>query len=304
MVSPACSTVRSVRANAASSSAGKPTITSLVRLNSRGQRLEASQERGDGVAAAHRVEDAVVAALQRHVEVPARDRRLAQRGDERVAHVVDLDRAEPEPGEPGDLPRLADEARQVVARLAVAEAAEVDPGQHDLAVALRDAAADLAEHGVGAAAARRAAHERDHAEVARERAAVLDLHEGAHAVEPGVGLDAADRADVAGDERGRVLAAAGDDRDVRGEARRTPRPQIGRAACQVDAAVRARGPGGRLAALGDRLVRDAAGADHGDVCVRAGAGRARAVLVAVGKQPLADLLDVRMGDLAAEKVDA
>ena len=76
-------------------------------------------------------------------------------------------------------------------------------------MALRDAAPDLAEDGVGAAAAGGAAHERDHAERARERAAVLDLDERADAVEPGVGLDAGDRADVAGDRLDRLLDLAG-----------------------------------------------------------------------------------------------
>src|SRR5919112_2008968 len=66
-------------------------------------------------------------------------------------------------------------------------------------------AAHLREHGLRASTARRAAHERDDAEVAREGAAVLDLHERAHTVDTRVGLDAADRAHVAGDERGRLL---------------------------------------------------------------------------------------------------
>src|SRR5205807_9898700 len=127
--------------------------------------------------------------------------RLAQRGDEPVADVVDLDRAQAKTLETGRPPRLADEARQVVARAAVPEAAEVDPGEDDLAMTLVDAAPDLREHRVGAAAARRTAHEWDHAEVARERAAVLNLHEGAHAVDPRVRLDAPDRADVARHER-------------------------------------------------------------------------------------------------------
>ena len=92
------------------------------------------------------------------------------------------------------------------------------PGEHDLAVTLRDAPPDLVEHRVGDAAARRAADERDHAERARERAAVLDLDEGADAVEPVVRLDAADRTDVAGDGLGDLLAAPGDDDDVVGQA--------------------------------------------------------------------------------------
>ena len=186
-----------------------------------GERLEAAEVGVRRVAAAHRAQDAVVAGLERDVQVLRSGRRLAQRGDERVVHVVDLDRAEPQPLETRRGADLAHEARQVVAGVAVAEAAEVDPREDDLAVALLDAAAHLAQHRVRAAAARRAANERDHAEVARERAAVLDLHERAHAVEPRVGLHAADRADVACDERGRLLGALRDDRDVRRAGSRT-----------------------------------------------------------------------------------
>ena len=189
-------------------------MTSLVRLNS--SRSGSSRRRyvRDGVAAAHRAQDAVVARLERHVQVAARGGRLAQRADELVVDVVDLDRREAEPLEPGRRAGLPDEPRQAIARGPVAVAAEVDPGQDDLAVALSDAAADLAEHGVGRAAARGAAHERDHAEAARERAAVLHLDEGANAVEPRVRLDAADRADVARDELRRLLAPASDHDDV------------------------------------------------------------------------------------------
>src|SRR5439155_26220983 len=133
-----------------------------------------------------------------------------------VAHVVDLDRAEPEPLEPASRSSLADEPRQVVAGGAVAEAAEVDAGEHQLTVTLVDAAADLLENRLGAPAARRTADERDDAEAARERAAVLDLHERSHAVEPGVGLHAADRPHVAR-HRGRgSFAALGDDGHVGG----------------------------------------------------------------------------------------
>src|SRR5439155_7617916 len=113
--------------------------------------------------------------------------------------------------EPVDRARLAHQLREVVACRAVSEATEVDAGEDDLAVTLPDASADLGEHRGGAAAARRAAHERDHAEVARERAAVLDLHERAYAIEPRVGLDTADRADVAGHVCSRLLGALRDD---------------------------------------------------------------------------------------------
>src|SRR5215472_7264285 len=114
----------------------------------------------------------------------ARHRRcVAKGGDEPVVDVVDLNRAEAQPPQPGDGADLAYETREPVAGLAVAEAAEVDAGEDDLAVALGDPLLHLAEHRVGAAAAGGAAHERDHAEAAREGAAVLDLDERADTVE-------------------------------------------------------------------------------------------------------------------------
>ena len=61
-------TTSSVRRNAASSSPGKPTITSVVRLKSR-ERFEPAAEGLDAVAASHRAEHAVVAGLERHVQV-------------------------------------------------------------------------------------------------------------------------------------------------------------------------------------------------------------------------------------------
>ena len=60
-----------------------------------GQRLETAQEGRGRVAAAHRAQHAVVARLQRHVQVPGDGGRLAERSDEGVVDVVDLDRAEP-----------------------------------------------------------------------------------------------------------------------------------------------------------------------------------------------------------------
>ena len=165
----------------------------------------------------------------------ADDGRLAQRSDERVVHVVDLDRAQAEPFEPGRLPYGPHERREVVAGRAVAEASEVDAREHDLAVTLRDAPAYLAQHRLGGPAARRAAHERDHAEVARERAAVLDLHEGTHALDARVGLHAADRTDVAGDERRRLLARLRDHRHVRRQSRERVAAEIRAAAGEVDA---------------------------------------------------------------------
>ena len=272
-------------------------MTSLVRLKS--SRSGSSRRRyvRDGVAAAHRAQDVVVARLERHVQVAARGRRLAQRADELVVDVVDLDRGEAEPLEAGRRAGLADEPRQAVAGGAVAVAAEVDPGEDDLAVALRDAAADLAEHRLGGAAARGAAHERDDAEAARERAAVLHLDEGANAVEAGVGLHAADRADVARDELRRLLAPARDHDDVVGQPGERVAGEVRAAAGDVDAPVRARRASRLLARLRNRLVGDAARVDDGDV------GAAVALLVAVREQPLAHRVRVDVRDLAAEEAD-
>ena len=259
------------------------------------ERREPAQVGGDGVAASHRAQDTVVAGLERHVQMPADGGRGAQRGDELLVDVVDLDRGEPQPLESRRRPCLAHEARQAVARGAVAVAAEIDPGEHDFTMALLDASLDLGEHGPGVAAARGAAHQRDHAEGAREAAAVLHLDERANAVEPRVCLDAADRADVAGDELGRLLAAARDDDDVLGQPGERGFGEVGAATGDVDAPMGARGARGLLARLRDGLVRDAAGVDDGDV------GAVAALGVPVGEEPLAHLVRIDVRDLAAEE---
>src|SRR5581483_4546511 len=171
--------------------------------------------------------------------------------------------------------------------------------EHDLLVALLDAPAHFGQDRGGAAAARRAADERDHAEVARERTAVLDLHERAHTVEARVGLHAADRADVAGDERRSLFTPTRDDGDAGRQAGERGGRQVRRTSGEVDATVRARRARGGLSRLRNGLAGDAAAADHGDV--------ARGVValdVTVAKQPLAHLLRIGMRDLAAKEVDA
>ena len=187
------------------------------------ERLELRQHLPDPVAAPHLAEDAIVARLQRHVQVRRHCRRLAQRGDELGIDVVDLDRREPQTLDALDRTRLADEPRQGEARVAIAKATEVDAGEHDLTVPLSDAAADLGQYRRGAAAPGRPSHERNHAEGARERAAVLDLHERADAVEPVCGLDAPDRTDVTCDRVDDLLAALRDDHDIVGGGRQTHR---------------------------------------------------------------------------------
>src|SRR5437764_13713686 len=163
-----------------------------------------------------------------------RGRRLAQRIDESRAHVVDLDRREPESLEPRCLTGGTDEPRQVESLLTVAIAAEVDAREHDFAMPLRDAAGDLGEHGARAAAARTAPDERDDAEVAREAATVLNLDERADAIEASVRLHAADRTDIAGDELGGLLAALRDDDDVLGQAGESAGGEVRPATGDVD----------------------------------------------------------------------
>ena len=211
--------------------------------------------------------------------------------------MVDLDRGQAEPFEPGRGAGFPDEPRQAIAGRPVAVAAQVDPGQDDLAVALSDAAADLAEDGLGRAAARGTADERDDAEPARERAAVLHLDEGANAVEPGLRLHAADRADVARDEPRRLLAASGDHDDVVREPGERVPGEVRAAAGDVHAPVRARRASRLLARLRHGFVGDAARVDDRHV------GVAVALLVAVREQRLAYRVGVDMRDLAAEEAD-
>ena len=135
------------------------------------------------------------------------------------------------------------------------------------------------------------------AEVAREAAAVLHLDERAHAVE----------------------ARRPPGRSRRRRRRRRPRPASPRSASRsrprsrgrpanasparfapqpvtYTRCVRARGAGRGLARLAHGLVRDAARVDDGDVGVRP-------LDMAVGSQPLAQRLGVRLRDLAAEEGD-
>src|SRR5207247_11163354 len=120
--------------------------------------------------------------------------------------------------QPRSCPSLAHKPRQRVAALAVTEAPEVDPRQHHLAMTLLDPLPDLPQNRVRTTAARGSADERNHAEPAREAAPVLDTHERTHAVEPRVGLNASDRADVPRDERRRLLRPTRDDGHVVGQA--------------------------------------------------------------------------------------
>src|SRR5439155_1348008 len=220
---------------------------------------------------------------------PARERRrVGGRAEPRAAFLlhgrgngVDLDRREAQARQAGDRSRLADEPGKPVPALAIAIAPEVDSGQHHLAVALRDPPLDLAQDGLSGPAARRTAHERDDAEVAREATAVLDLHERAHAIETRIGLDAGDRADIAGDGGRGLLAAAGDHDHVLREAVER-RCEIGAAARDIDAAMGSRGPRSRMPRLAHGFVGDAARVHNRDLAHALNLG------VTVGEEAFAD----------------
>ena len=163
-------------------------------------------------------------------------------------------------------------------------------------MSLRDPPPNLVEHRRRRPAARAAAHERNDAEVAREAAAVLHLHEGANAVETHIGLDAANRPHIAGDETGCLLARKSDNRDVGGHPRERVTGEIGTASRHEHVRMRSRGARDGLPRLAHGLVCHAAGIDDRDL-------RVLHLAVAVGEQPLADGLGIRLRDLAAEEPD-
>ena len=183
---------------------------------------------GRVISTAHPAEHAVVAGLEREVNVrqaPAGTRR--QPGIEQVVvHVLRLDRREPDslhvgfgedaPHEPGERQRAA---RVRAARSRVGPATvvrtDVDPGQDDLAVTGADRAAHVGEHVVGGDRAFGAACPRDDAVRAVERAAVLHLHERTGPVDPGPpvrsprDLDAGEGGQRAVKQPGRGCTASG-----------------------------------------------------------------------------------------------
>ena len=100
-VSPAARIVSSVVANAPLVLGGEADDHVARQVELLLQRRQPPQVRGDRVAPAHRTQHAVVARLQRDVQMAAHRRRLAQRRDQRVVDVVDLDRREAQALEPG-----------------------------------------------------------------------------------------------------------------------------------------------------------------------------------------------------------
>ena len=149
------------RAQAASSSVGKPTIASAwiatPGIASRTRSTTARVLRGD-VAPAHPPEHAVVARLERQVEVRQGPRRPVDPDAEQlVVDVLGLDRGEPDPldvrlvedppDEPGERQRRPPVgAPEPALGPAAVVGPDVDPGQDDLAVAGRERSPDVAEH--------------------------------------------------------------------------------------------------------------------------------------------------------------
>jgi hypothetical protein len=134
--------------------------------------------------------------------------------------------------------RLADEPGERVAGGAVAEAAEVHAGQDDLAMPC--AARRRISPSTASAVRLRVARGRgDHTEGARERAPVLDLDERAHPIEPVLGVDAADRADVAATKAAASRPSSRDD-DVRPASPKAPSRFEAQPVTYTDRAERAR----------------------------------------------------------------
>ena len=146
---------------------------------------------GGQVPAAHASQDAVVARLERQVQVRQRPRRAVDpRREQLVVDVLGLDGAEAEaldgrlgqdpPDEAGERERRAGVgAARTPLRPAAVVGADVDPGQDDLAMTGGDRAAHVGKHGLRRERALGAAGRRDDAVRAVERAAVLDLDERA-----------------------------------------------------------------------------------------------------------------------------
>ena len=98
------------------------------------------------------------------------------------------------------------------------------------------------------------------------------------------------------DELGRPLAGQPNDGHVLGQVAEGVAGEVRATAGHVDAARRPRGPAHSLPRLAHSLVGDAARVHDRDV------GRLARLDVPVGHEPLPDLLDVRLRDLAAEEV--
>ena len=144
------------------------------------------------------------------------------------------------------------------------------------------------------------AHQRDHAEAAREGAAVLHLHERADPVarrRRRARPAAAEAGQQVGDRAGRLLRRRRDDVHAIAEVAQ-PRAGEARGAARDDDVAGAVGEraADRLAGLRDGLGRHRAAVHDVDVTARG------ALLEAVRREPLAQLAEVGLRDLAAEEL--
>ena len=131
------------------------------------------------VRAAHRLEDARRARLQRQVRVLADRRALGHRLDHRAAEVLRVRAREADALDPLDRVARAQQLAELgvdVGQQVAAPGVDVLAEQRQLAHALRGEVRDLGEHVAGAAADLAPAHRRDDAVGARRVAAHRDLH--------------------------------------------------------------------------------------------------------------------------------
>ena len=132
------------------------------------------------VPPAHARQHAVVARLQRHVEMRADRRRRGHPPHQRLAHLVRIDRGQADAREPALLDQRVDQPDEIERRVEiVSPAAEMDAGEDHLAEAARGEGVELGENRARRQAPAAPAGERHDAERAEQVAAFLDLQEGA-----------------------------------------------------------------------------------------------------------------------------
>ena len=279
----------SERSQAASSSVGKPTIASAVDRDAGERRPDPPDDRGvvgRQVAPAHPPEHAVVAGLERQVDVRQRPRRaVGPDAEQLVVDVLRLDRGEPDPLDRRSRRGSAGRGRRASGPSGCGSRgsprSDQPPSYVPTLIPVRtisrwpaaSARADVGEHDLRGEAPLRAAGRRDDAVGAEERAAVLDLDERPGPLDrrPAVG-DAVDRR---GDRStpDSVGSARGDARAGAAPSRRRPEQLVELGEQRVLRPVVDEPRGG--VGGGERLAPDldrAAGDD--DLGVRAGPARA------------------------------
>ena len=132
------------------------------------------------VAPPHAREHAVVGGLERHVQVVTHGRRVGHHPQEQLAHLVRVDRRQPEPRHERLLGDRGHEPGEVDGRVEVVSVAtEVHAGEDDLLEALRGERRHFGQHHARRQAPAGPARHRHDAERAEEVAALLHLQERA-----------------------------------------------------------------------------------------------------------------------------